>query len=285
MSGTEVASGPGDSAGTRPVHGTAPAGLGGVTLLDLLTLEELDEDLYRTTAIFDEPYHLYGGQVAAQALLAAGRTVGTDRLPHSMHGYFLRRGNAARPTILRVERDRDGRSFSARRVVAIQGGKVIFNLSCSFHTPQPGLDRQAVDPPRVPAPEDLPSFQLPRLFDLDARLPEQPFPAADWETRFWARTTVALGDDPLLHASALTYLSDVSGGLAYWHEGTSHSGASLDHAVWFHRPVRLDDWVLMDVEPLTVAAGRGRYAGTIHTRDGRLVASLTQECLFRDVHS
>nr|MDT0667147.1 thioesterase family protein [Micromonospora sp. DSM 115978] len=111
-----------------------------MTIFELLDLEELDVDLYRTTTTLDEPYALYGGQVAAQALMAAGRTVGDDRTPHSLHGYYLRRGDASRPTIFRVERDRDGRSYSARRVVAVQGGKVIFNMSASFHVAEPGSD-------------------------------------------------------------------------------------------------------------------------------------------------
>jgi acyl-CoA thioesterase II len=283
-SGTDVANpDPAGSAGTPYGDGTVPPGQAGVTLLDLLALEELDRDLYRTTAVFDEPYSLFGGQVAAQALLAAGRTVPADRMPHSLHGYYLSRGNAARPAIFRVERDRYGRSFSARRVVAIQGGQVIFNMSCSFHRPQSGLDRQVGPPPPAAAAATLPPMRLPRLFDMEARRPAQPYPDATWETRFWARATVPLGDDPVLQASVLTYLSDVSGGLAAWHDGRSHSGASLDHAVWFHRPARLDDWVLMDVTPLSSAGGRGLYNGTIHSSDGRLVATIAQECLFRDV--
>jgi acyl-CoA thioesterase-2 len=273
----------------RSLDGTVPPGQSGVTLRDLLNLEELDRDLYRNTAVFEEPYSLFGGQVAAQALLAAGRTVADDRVPHSLHGYFLRRGNAARPAIFRVERDRDGRSFSARRVVAIQGGDVIFNMSCSFHRPGAGLDRQAGPPPPARPPETLPPHQFhrllnmgfDRLFDMEGRLPAQPYPDAAWATRFWARATVPLQDDPLVHASVLTYLSDISGGLAAWHDGRSRSGASLDHSVWFHRPARLDDWVLMDVVPLSAAGGRGLYTGTIHTADGRLAATISQECLFR----
>src|SRR5690606_13550442 len=112
------------------------------TVLDLLTLEKLEEDLYRGTTVFEEPFALYGGQVAAQALAAAGDTVDPERLPHSLHGYYLRSGDAARPTVFRVYRDRDGRSFSARRVVAIQNGKVIFNMSASFHVTEPGVDVQ-----------------------------------------------------------------------------------------------------------------------------------------------
>ena len=119
------------------------------------------------------------------------------------------------------------------------------SVSAAYYQPLLAfLDRQAGPPPETEAPATLPRMQLPRLFDVECRRPTQPYPDADWETRFWARATVPLGDDPVLHASVLTYLSDVSGGLAAWHDGRSHSGASLDHAVWFHRPVRLDDWVL-----------------------------------------
>ena len=152
----------------------------------------------------------------------------------------------------------------------------------SFHVSEDGDTRQAAAAPPAGEPESLPRFELPRLFGLDSRRPEQPYPDADWETRFWARTIVPLGDDPLLHASTLTYLSDISSGLTAWHDAAARSGASLDHAVWFHRPARLDDWVLMDLTPLAASGGRGLYTGSIHTRDGRLVASLTQECLFRD---
>jgi acyl-CoA thioesterase-2 len=118
------------------------------SLLDLLALEKLDRDLFRATTVFDDPFPLYGGQVAAQALHAAGLTVPEDRLPHSLHGYYLRGGNAARPTLFRVYRDRDGRSFSARRVVAVQDGEVIFNMSASFHSLEKGLDQQIDPEPR-----------------------------------------------------------------------------------------------------------------------------------------
>ncbi|MEK6440572.1 acyl-CoA thioesterase [Pseudonocardia sp. T1-2H] len=124
-----------------PTHPPAEA-VADPTLLDLLTLEPLERDLFRATTVFEEQWALYGGQVAAQALLAAGRTVDEDRSPHSLHGYYLRGGDASRPTLFRVYRDRDGRSFSARRVVAIQNGEVIFNMSASFHIAEEGLDRQ-----------------------------------------------------------------------------------------------------------------------------------------------
>ncbi|MDL4817482.1 acyl-CoA thioesterase [Actinomadura opuntiae] len=251
------------------------------SVLELLDLEELDRDLYRGTLVFDDPYPLYGGQVAAQALRAAGGTVPEGRLPHSLHGYFLRGGDAARPTIFRVDRDRDGRSFSARRVVALQGGEVIFNMSVSFQQPAVDEDRQVHPAPDAPGPEALPDEEMPRLFSMDSRVPPQPYAAADFPTRLWSRCVEPLPDDDLLHACVLTYLSDISSGLTALHDGNARSGSSLDHAVWFHRPVRMDEWVLMDLVPLTVASGRGLYSGTIHTRDGALVASLTQECLFR----
>ncbi|WP_289009437.1 acyl-CoA thioesterase domain-containing protein [uncultured Thermomonospora sp.] len=253
----------------------------GPSLLELLDLEEIDRDLYRAATVFDDPPRLYGGQVAAQALRAAGGTVPQGRVPHSLHGYYLRAGDAARPTIFRVERDRDGRSFSARRVVALQGGEVIFNMSVSFHTPQPGVDRQVHPAPEAPAPEGLAPTTLPRLQSVECRLPPQPSPTR-WPTRFWARCTDALPDDDLVHACVLTYLSDISTGLAAIEsDGPEMPGASLDHAVWFHRPVRMDEWVLMDLVPHTVAGGRGWYTGTLHTARGVLVASLAQEALFR----
>ncbi|MGY2084037.1 acyl-CoA thioesterase [Blastococcus sp. SYSU DS0539] len=267
--------------------GTIAAGTGEdrtaaeASVLDVLALEEIDRDLYRSTLLFSDPFPLYGGQVAAQALYAAGRTVGADRLPHSLHGYFLRSGDAARPTIFRVDRDRDGGSFSARRVVAIQGGEVIFSMSASFHVPGPGPDHQVQETPTVEAPDALPRFDMPRLFSMEARRPEQPFPAAHWPTRFWARATVALPDDPLVHACVLTYLSDIGTGLSALPDDEAAPGPSLDHAVWFHRHVRLDDWALMDMVPRTVSGGRGWYTGSITTPGGVLAASFTQETLFR----
>ncbi|WP_229758445.1 acyl-CoA thioesterase [Peterkaempfera bronchialis] len=250
-------------------------------LLDMLDLEQIDTDLYRGTFVFAEPYSLYGGQVAAQALRAAGLTIPADRLPHSLHGYFLRPGDASRPTVFRVDRDRDGGSFSARRVVAIQNGAVIFNMSTSFHTAKSGQDRQVTDPPPAPRPEECQPFTLPRVFSLEGRRPEGPGPDEYCPIRFWARSTPQLGEDPLLHACVLTYLSDITSGLFALEDGHNRAGASLDHAVWFHRPVRMDDWVLMDNTPHSVAAGRGWYTGSVFDGSGRLAASFAQEALFR----
>ncbi|WP_236830908.1 acyl-CoA thioesterase II [Blastococcus sp. KM273128] len=253
----------------------------GPTVLDVLALEEIDRDLYRSTLLFADPFPLYGGQVAAQALLAAGRTVDPDRLPHSLHGYFLRSGDAARPTVFRVDRDRDGGSFSARRVVAIQGGEVVFSMSASFALPGAGPDQQVQEVPAVDHPDGLPVFELPRLFSVEGRRPPQPFPDAHWPTRFWARSTVPLPGDRLVHACVLTYLSDIGTGLSALPEDEAAPGPSLDHAVWFHRHAPLDDWVLMDMVPRTVSGGRGWYTGSITTPGGLLAASFTQETLFR----
>lgn len=267
----------------RPVTVNEPAILAPTegTVLDLLDLEEIDRDLFRVRMVFDDVYALYGGQVAAQALLAAGRTVPEGRVPHSLHGYYLRLGDASRPTIFRVDRDRDGRSFSARRVVAVQGGEVIFNMSASFHVPEKGTDIDAEPMPAAGPPETMIDYVFPRLFSFEGRTEKPVEPGEDFPTRCWARCTAALPDDPLTHAVILTYLSDSMAGLAPFHTPTARSGSSLDHAVWFHRPIRLDEWVLMDHVPRTIAGGRGWYTGTIHTRDGRLGASLTQEALFR----
>ncbi len=268
-------------ASVNSVTSVQPSAEPAASLLDLLELEELDQDLYRALTVFEDPYSLYGGQVAAQALLAAGRTVSDGRVPHSLHGYYLRSGDASRPTIFRVERDRDGRSFSARRVVAVQGGKVIFNMSASFHVPEDGDDHQVDPMPDAGDPDAAEPLRLARLFSIEGRLPKQPYENTGWPTRMWARSTLALPDDRLLHACVLTYLSDTFTGLAALPGGAVHSGASLDHAVWFHRPIRMDDWVLLDLVPRSAAGGRGLYSGTIHTAGGVLGASLSQEALYR----
>jgi acyl-CoA thioesterase-2 len=264
---------------TRAPLPPGPAGLTG-TLSELLELDHVDEDVFRAPFVFADPLPLYGGQVAAQALRAAGLTVAPDRLPHSLHGYYLRPGDASLPTILQVFRDRDGGSFSARRVVAMQSGKVIFNMAASFHLEEEGPDAHETALPRVSAPEASPGYDIPRLFAFEGRMVEQ---AGDyeWPMRFWARCTEDLGDDQLLHACALTYLSDISTGIVPFNTETHASSSSLDHAVWFHRPVDVNGWLLTDLAAHTVARGRGWYTGSVFTPDGSLVASLTQEALFR----
>ena len=250
-------------------------------LLDLLDLEEVEVGLYRGCFVFDEPWALYGGQVAAQCLRAAALTVGPDRQPHSLHGYFLRPGDASIPTVFSVERDRDGRSYAARRVVAIQRGEVIFNMSASFKVAEDGLDAQVPVIPATTSPEQSSPFTIPRLFSFEGRLVEQPRPNLTWPDRFWARCTSDLGEDPLLHACALTYLSDISTGLGAFQTDGYVSRSSIDHSVWFHRAGRLDEWVLCDLTPVSVAGGRGLYSESIFDGAGRLLATVAQEALFR----
>ena len=184
------------------------------SILDLLDLEHVEPNLYQSRALYDAPWGMYGGQAAAQALYAAGLTVETDRLPHSLHGYFVRRGNTAKPTVFRVDRDRDGRSFSARRVVAVQDGEVIFSMSASFAAPagprQPLPDAEAEPAPDLPPLDSLPAWPNPKH-------PSFEFRPADAERRlpghFWIRCIDELPDDPLLHAAVLAYTSDISSAL------------------------------------------------------------------------
>ncbi|WP_409330022.1 acyl-CoA thioesterase [Trujillonella humicola] len=258
-----------------------PAGDAWPSLLEILELEEIDRDLYRNTTLLEQEGPLYGGQVAAQALLAAGRTLPQGWLPHSLHGYFLRRGDAGRPTVFSVERDRDGRSFAARRVVAVQGGEVILNMSASFSVADGDDDLQVQTAPDVPGPEGLPAAQLHPMPDIELRRPPQRYEQGPYPAQVWVRCQAELPDDPLLHAGVLTYVSDASSGLGPLVERVEEVGASLDHVVWFHRPVRMDEWVLMDHIPHSVAHRRGWYTGSLWTADGRLAASLAQEQLFR----
>jgi acyl-CoA thioesterase-2 len=253
-------------------------------LTDLLTLERIDRDLYRTPPASHFTTRLFGGVTAAQALAAAGATVDPDRLAHSLHGYFLRGGDAAAPTVFRVERDRDGRSFSARRVVAVQDGKVIFNMSASFQLSREGIDQQADPVPAVEGPDGLPPFKvgLPAFSSLEARLPAQPFPESQLPTRLWFKSREKLSDEPLAHACVLTYMSDTLSVMAAFDPPSWRGAATLDHAVWFHRQVRADEWVLMDLNPHSAAGGRGWYTGTLHSADGILGASLAQEEVFMD---
>ncbi len=251
-------------------------------LLDVLTLERIDANLYRAAVVFDDPYGLYGGQVAAQALRAAAETVAADRQPHSLHGYFLSRGDPTYPVLLTVYRDRDGRSYSNRRVIAVQNGNVIFNLAASFHVLEEGYDFQAHQMPAVTDPGDLPGFAFhPRMHGIEIKVPEQAVEGQQWPSRVWMRSREKLCGDTI-HACALTYVSDMFTGLASV-RGIGDVGivTSLDHAVWFYRRVALDDWVLMDLQPESTASGRGMYTGRIFSKDGRLAAGIAQESLFR----
>jgi acyl-CoA thioesterase II len=258
-------------------------------LEELLDLEELDRDLYRAhNPVQSFTPHLFGGQVAAQALRAAALTVPEGRFPHSLHGYFLRRGEADIPTIMRVERDRDGRSFSARHVVALQHGEAIFTASASFH-----VDEESGDycghplPPDVPGPTAVtahPMGESTVIFEAAGLFPEAPDREGHWRParRFWARTREPLPDDRVIHACGLVYLSDMSTGFAELEvPNLPPGGPSLDHAIWFHRSVRADDWLYTDLEPISAAGARGLYQGWIHDRDGRLGATMVQETLLR----
>ena len=257
-------------------------------LLRVLDLEELDRDIFRGVNPRGDARRprLFGGQVAAQAARAASLTVPDDRLLHSLHGYFLRGGQADRPTILHVDRDRDGRSYSARHVSARQDGKVIMSLLVSFAVSEEGQEFQ---PPSlvgtVPAPEDVPPADPPSfhhaIFDLRV-LGHGPIgPYRRTPHRYWARARGALPDDRLLHGCVLAYLSDIGTGLAKLDDELPRGGPSLDHAVWFHRPARMDDWVLVELLPAAESGGRGFYTGTVHDRDGRLLASIAQEHVSR----
>lgn len=249
-----------------------------VSLLEVLTLERLDRDLFRSTVLFEEDEPLFGGQVAAQALLAAGGSVPEGRTPHSLHGYFLRPGDSREPVVFSVERDRDGRSFSARRVVARQDGAVVLNLSASFAEP---VD-DAPDETPLPAPAvgaSLPVSRPPRLIAFEQRLTDQP--TNSWPTQVWLRCTEALPEDPLLHAAVLAYLSDIYTGHGSLASAADKHQPTLDHAMWFHRPARADRWVLMDLQSRAVTQGRGLYTGALWTEDGVLAASLAQETLYR----
>jgi acyl-CoA thioesterase-2 len=259
-----------------------PAETARPTLLDVLTLERIDANLYRSAVVFDDQFGLYGGQVAAQALRAAAETVAPERHPHSLHGYFLSRGDPTYPVLLTVHRDRDGRSYSNRRVIAVQNGNVIFNLAASFHVVEDGYDYQAHQAPEVTDPDDLPGFTLhTRMLGIEIKVPEQAVEGQQWPSRVWMRSSEKLADDTM-HACALTYVSDMFTGLASV-RGIADVGivTSLDHAVWFYRHVAMDDWVLMDLQPESTAGGRGMYTGRIFGKDGRLAAGIAQECLFR----
>lgn len=254
----------------------------GVSLREVLELERLDRDLFRSTALFEERWSLYGGQVAAQALLAAGRTVDPARVPHSLHGYFLRPGDSRRPVVFAVERDRDGGSFSARRVVALQDGEVILNLSTSFAVVDDTQEDVAVEPfpAATPVAESAPS-RAPRLLGCELRVPEQTHPLHSFPTRAWLRCTEGLPDDPLVDAAVQTYVSDIFTGAGSLPSSSGRWQTTLDHAVWFHRPGRSGHWWLMDLRARAVSHGRGHYTGGLWTEDGTLVATLAQETLYR----
>jgi acyl-CoA thioesterase-2 len=276
-------------------------------LLNVLDLEPLEVNLFRGRSPQVGWQRVFGGQVIGQALVAATRTV-EGRLPHSLHAYFLLAGDPKVPIIYEVDRIRDGKSFTTRRVVAIQHGQPIFSMSVSFHADEPGLDHQATMP-TVPKPDKLPSESeikervLPLMPDPVRRYYERERPiefrpvefgrylgkkSETSEFNVWIRTTGALPDDPAIHRCVLAYASDmmlldtalVRHGRSLFEK--NFMAASLDHALWFHRPFRADDWLLYAQDSPNLHGARGFARGLIFAADGTLVASVTQEGLLRE---
>lgn len=274
-------------------------------LIALLDLEPIEVNIFRGVSPDVETQRVFGGQVAGQALVAAARTVDDERFSvHSMHAYFLRGGDPKVPILYDVDRIRDGRSFTTRRVVAIQHGRAIFNLQASFHVREAGLDHQFPMPTDVAQPEDLPDlktrwgpwkdklgewYDRPRAIDsryADWNPPDRKDPLPPRQ-RVWIRADGTLPDDLLLHTCVLTYASDMTllDTALLPHGGSYLEGhfmmASLDHAMWFHRPFRADEWLLYDHDTPTASDARGLARGLIYARSGALVASVVQEGLIR----
>ncbi len=289
---------------------TAAGFLGGQLVVDalvgLLDLEAIETDIFRGLSPQVAMQRVFGGQVAGQALVAAGRTVDSERLVHSLHSYFIRPGDPSIPIIYTVDRIRDGRSFSVRRVLAIQHGQPIFTLSASFQLPQGGIDHQA-EMPAAPPPESLPTLaerhegfdelwavmrQIPQPFDV-RYVDDPPWvqrgqgPRENQPHRIWLKADGTLPDDPLLHICVVTFASDMNLlDSVLIHHGLAArldpiSMASLDHAMWFHRQFRADDWLLYVSSSSSASGGRGLASGQFYSRDGRLVASVTQEGMIR----
>lgn len=251
-------------------------------LLDLLSLEEPARDVFRAATVFADPMNLYGGQVAAQALRAAGLTVEKDRTPHSMHCYFLRAGDPLKPVDYYVHRDRDGRSYSARTVSAMQEGREILIMSASFHMSEHGPDAQGSTLPAFPKPHeaDLKVLDM-RTCDIDF---QEPTGTSDGDMirQVWTKSSVDLGDDPLLHACVVTYISDMFTGLfTLVPRRDDVALSSLDHAIWFLRPLKADSWMFMQLQGESLNDGRGLYSGEMFDASGAMVAKLMQESLFR----
>jgi acyl-CoA thioesterase II len=276
-------------------------------LIELLTLERLEDNLFRGQSRDIGTKYVFGGQVLGQALSATQMTIETDRAAHSLHAYFLRAGDIEHPIVYQVDRTRDGGSFSVRRVTAIQHGQPIFFLAASFQKQEDGGEHQ-LSMPEVPKPEDIePSPNVPP--QVLAKLPTKvqrwlsrmgPFefrhvyprdelnpPKRPPFQQVWFRLSERVGDAPELHRALLAYASDFHLlGTATFPHGISYyqphvQMASLDHALWFHRPFRADEWLLYSIDSPSAQHGRGLARGLIYDRDGRLVASTAQEGMIR----
>ncbi|UYP20690.1 acyl-CoA thioesterase II [Rhodococcus sp. Z13] len=262
----------------------------------ILALEQIENDIFRGIATETMLPRTFGGQVAGQALVSAVRTVDPAFGVHSLHGYFIRPGNPTMQIVYLVDRIRDGRSFCTRRVTAVQDGKAIFTMSASFHGQDEGIEHQD-RMPSVPFPEDLPDPET--MFDAETLLWAKR-EWAEWEFRFvppelmdasrraaaqqqvWFRSREALPDDPVFHVCTLAYMSDMTllGSANVGHEEKTQN-ASLDHAMWFLRPFRADDWLLYDQTSPSAGLGRALTQGRIFDRNGNMVAAVVQEGLTR----
>jgi len=277
-------------------------------LLQHMTLERLEENVFSGDSRHLSGKNVFGGQILGQALVAASQTV-EGRAAHSLHAYFLRLGDNTIPVTYEVDRIRDGRSYTTRRVVAIQRDKPIFNMSASFKTEEEGIEHQVVMP-EVSGPDDLlNTIELARQIEAEipAKLsqfltkerpiefrpvqpahPLHPEPCSPFR-QIWIRTKGSLPDDPAIHKALLAYTSDFSLlGTALLPHALSFSqesirAASLDHAMWFHRDFRMDEWLLYDMDSPSASHGRGFSRGNIFTRDGKLIASVTQEGMIRKI--
>jgi acyl-CoA thioesterase-2 len=280
-------------------------------LQDILDLEQIEKNVFRGRSRHTAAPRVFGGEVAGQALVAAGRTVPADRRVHSLHAYFLRPGDPGSPIVYMVDAIRDGRSFTTRRVVAVQHGEPIFHLSASFHVPADGFSHQL---PQLTAaePETLPTAEeslhaadersrtwfarITEAFPIELRFPEEMPRIAtvrgelrEPRQRVWMRSAHPLADDPLMHVCAATYASDLfllatalpPHGVVVDDPGVMV--ASLDHAVWFHAPFRADDWLFYDQEGSWAGNSRALCRGSFFDRHGTLVASVVQEGLVRAV--
>ncbi|MGZ4707280.1 MAG: acyl-CoA thioesterase [Acidimicrobiales bacterium] len=273
-------------------------------LITLLDLEAIEVNIFRGISPDVEAQRVFGGQVAGQALVAAARTVEDDRSVHSLHAYFLRPGDPTVPILYEVDRIRDGRSFTTRRVVAIQHGKAIFNLQASFHVHEEGFEHEAPMPADVPEPEAIPDFRerwapwaetLGEWYERDRPIDSR---TIDWtpldrtrplppHQKVWLRADGRLPDDPVLHACIITYASDMTlldTTLLPHAVGAVEKDvmmASLDHAMWFNRPFRADEWLLYVQDTPSASGGRGIARGSIFTHDGHLAVTVVQEGLLR----